>query len=62
MNMIYQKSATALRRMRSKIWDYDNTPKESKAERVLSYLKARTMRDNTGGAYRRNAYAEVMWM
>lgn len=58
--MLYQQSAAALRRMRSTIWDYDNTPKENKAAKVLSYLKVRTMRDNTGIAYKRNA--EVMWM
>jgi hypothetical protein len=62
---LYEKSTRALRYMRQKIWDYDNTPKESQAERVLAYLKARSMRDNPGfegGAYTRNAYAEVMWM
>lgn len=58
----YEKSASALRRMRSKIFDFDGTPKEGQAEKVLSYLKSRMMRDNTGLAYKRNAYAEVMWM
>lgn len=40
----YRKSEFALRRMRSKIFDYDDTPKEVQAERVLHYLKARVLR------------------
>lgn len=40
----YKKSAFALCRMRSKIFDFDDTPKEAQAERVLLYLKARKIR------------------
>lgn len=56
-------SQQALRRMRRKIWDYDGTPKEEQAERVLMYLKERVLRTITSaGPYARSAYAEVMWM
>ena len=37
-------SKSALRKMRQKIFDYDNTPNEKKAERVLRYLKKRVLR------------------
>jgi hypothetical protein len=40
----YKKSESALRRMRHSIFDYDDTPKEAQAGRVLQYLKARKMR------------------
>lgn len=40
----YAKSARSLLRMRQKIWDFDDTPKEAQADRVLRYLKARKMR------------------
>lgn len=42
----YKKSAAALQRLRQRIFDYDDTPKEAQAERVLGYLKARKMRDD----------------
>jgi hypothetical protein len=38
-------SEQALRRMRQRIWDYDGTPNEAKAERVLLYLKKRMLRN-----------------
>lgn len=41
----YKNSELALRRMRQKIWDYDETPQEQQATRVLHYLKARVLRD-----------------
>lgn len=44
LNNPYRKSEFALRRMRSQIFDYDETPKEAQAKRVLLYLKARTLR------------------
>ena len=37
-------SEAALRRMRQKIWDFDGTPREAQAERVLQYLKKRVIR------------------
>lgn len=37
-------SERALRRMRARIWDYDDTPNEKKADQVLLYLKKRVMR------------------
>jgi len=40
----YKKSTFALYRMRRAIFDYDDTPKEAQAERVLAYLKERKMR------------------
>lgn len=40
----YRRSEQALRRHRCKIFDYDDTPKEPQAGRVLDYLKARTIR------------------
>lgn len=42
--MPYHRSAEALTRLRSCIFEYDNTPKQAKAERVLGYLKARKLR------------------
>jgi hypothetical protein len=51
-----------LRKMRNKIWDYDGTDKEEQAGRVLSYIKVRAMRYNTGLAYTNSSYANVMWM
>ena len=38
-------SESALRRMRQRIWDYDGTDQEAKAERVLRYLKKRALRE-----------------
>jgi hypothetical protein len=40
----YTKSAKALNKIRSMIFDY-SVDKEAKAEKVLSYLKERKMRD-----------------
>lgn len=40
----YKRSAHALHRMRCRIFDYDDTPKETQAGRVLLYLKARKVR------------------
>jgi len=40
----YKRSTFALYRMRRRIFDYDDTPKEGQAERVLLYLKARKIR------------------
>ena len=57
------KSEVALRRMRQKIFDYDGTPKEAQAGRVLVYLKARVMRHNKENPYATvggNQYAETM--
>jgi hypothetical protein len=48
--------------MRNKIWDYEGTDKEEQAERVLSYLKVRSMRHNKGLTYTNSNYANVMWM
>ncbi len=45
MTYLYKQSEVALRRMRQKIWGYDDTPKEAQATRVLHYLKARALRD-----------------
>jgi hypothetical protein len=55
----YTQSARALRRIRQAIWNYDDTPKEAKAARVLRYLKSRMMRDVV---MKESAYARVMWM
>jgi hypothetical protein len=51
-----------LRKMRNKIWDYEGTDKEEQAEKVLSYLKVRSMRHNKGLTYTNSNYANVMWM
>ena len=40
----YQKSALALRRMRQRIFDYPQS-REKQADRVLRYLKYRSLRD-----------------
>ena len=40
----YQKSALALRRMRQSIFDYPQS-REKQADRVLRYLKYRSLRD-----------------
>lgn len=40
----YAKSEKSLRRIRQAIWDYDDTPREAQAGRVLRYLKARKLR------------------
>lgn len=40
----YRKSEFALHRMRTRLFDYDETPKEAQATRVLLYLKARVIR------------------
>lgn len=54
----YQKSSHALQRMRSRIFRYDDTPKEAQAERVLVYLKERKMRHRpTPSAYRVGPYS-----
>lgn len=42
----YKRSTFALYRMRRRIFDYDDTPKEVQASRVLEYLKQRKMRDS----------------
>jgi hypothetical protein len=44
MSNLYQQSEQGLRRMRQRIFDYDGTPKEAQADRVLYYLKKRKMR------------------
>ena len=38
-------SGAALRRMRQRIWDFDDTPREAQARRVLLYLKKRAIRN-----------------
>jgi len=38
-------SEQSLRAIRRKIWDYDDTPQEAKAGRVLRYLKQRVLRE-----------------
>ena len=38
-------SEAALRRMRQRIWDFDGTPREAQARRVLLYLKKRAIRN-----------------
>ena len=40
----YQKSSLALRRIRQRIFDYPQS-KERQADRVLHYLKCRSLRD-----------------
>lgn len=42
----YKRSTHALYRMRRRIFDYDDTPKEAQASRVLEYLKRRKMRSS----------------
>ena len=44
---VYRRSENALRRMRQRIFDYDDTPKEEQAARVLAYLKARVLRQRS---------------
>ncbi len=38
-------SEAALRRMRQRIWDFDHTPREAQARRVLLYLKKRAIQN-----------------
>lgn len=40
----YKRSTFALYRMRRRIFDYDDTPKEAQASQVLEYLKGRKIR------------------
>lgn len=40
----YGKSESAVHRMRCRIFDYDDTPKEAQAGRVLRYLIVRKVR------------------
>lgn len=40
----YRQSQLWLRRIRQRIFDYDDTPKEEQASRVLRYLKSRAIR------------------
>ncbi|TSK07804.1 MAG: hypothetical protein FPO08_00375 [Geobacter sp.] len=42
--MAYGKSEKALRKMRQQIFNYDGTPREAQAARVLEYLKKRKLR------------------
>jgi hypothetical protein len=40
----YRQSESLLLRLRQRIFDFDDTPKEPQAARVLGYLKTRVLR------------------